>query len=198
MKNIFKFFYNGFKMPLFLLFFLVSSTTFSQTDFLGISSIMLDGQEYGLKWSAKPRSTKIIQEYLLSGEPVTRYNTKLILEYFQTARTAEEFAEAKLMNLGDEKEEGRVLNFQQIEIENPDEVVIEFMIGNTQDGVTRNIEWNVYRYKSVFGGVVLFTMSKRAYNEENISAFYQNVSQNRLNWVKAVVDYQLPEITVKK
>ncbi len=198
MKNIFKFFYKGFKAPLFLLFFLITPATFAQTDFLGISSITLDGQVYGLKWSAKPRPTRIMQEYLLPGESVRQYNTKLTLEFFGTGKTAEQIANEKLTNLSDEKEEGRVLNFKQLESSNPDEVIIEFMAGNTQDGITRNIEWNVYRYKSNPGGVVLLTMSRRAYEEKNVNAFFQKVSENRANWIKAVMNYQLPEITVKK
>ena len=198
MRNIFNFFHKGFKTPLFLLFFLVSSTAFAQTDFLGIPSITLDGQVYSLKWSAKPRPTRVMQEYLLPGEQIRQYNTKLILEYFRTGKTAEQIADEKLINLANEKTEGRVLNFNQLESTNPDEVVIEFMVGNSQDGVARNIEWNVYRYTSNPGGVVLLTMSKRAYKEENVNAFFSKVSENRLNWIKAVVNYELPEITVKK
>jgi hypothetical protein len=197
MRSIFRFFYNRFKIPLFLLFFLTSSTILAQTDFLGIPSITLNGQKYNLKWSAKPRQTRIIQEYLLSGEPVRRYDTKLILEYFRTGKTAGQIADEKLINLTDEKEEGRVLDFKRLDSSNPDEAVIEFTVGNTQDGVTRNVEWNVCRYKSNPGGVVLLTMSKRAYEENNVNAFFQKVNENRLNWIETVVNYQLPEITAK-
>lgn len=198
MRNIFKFLKKGFKTPLFFLFLLMSSATFAQTDFLGIPSITLDGQVYGLKWSAKPRQTRVIQEYLLPGEQIRQYNTKLILELFKTGKTAERIAGEKISNLADEKTENRVLDFKQLESENPDEVVIEFMVGRSQGGIARSIEWNVYRYKSAPGGVVLLTMSKRAYDEANISTFFQKVSENRLSWINAIVNYQLLEITVKK
>ena len=190
--------YKKFKAPLFILFFLVSHIAFAQTDFLGISSITLDDQVYKLKWSTNVYQTRIIEEYLLPNESFTRYKTKLILEYIRSGKTIENIVEAKLMDLANEKEEGRVLNYKKLESADPDETVIEFMIGDVRDKVTYNIEWNVYRYISNPEGVILFVMSKRAYEEKNISAFMQEVNENRLNWINSIVNYKLPAISVKK
>jgi hypothetical protein len=187
------------KTPLFILFFLVSHVAFAQTDFLGISSIALDGQVYNLKWSANAEyRTRIIEEYLLPGESITRYKTKLIVEYIRSGKTMEEIAESKLTELESKKEEGQVLNYQQLESENPNEIVIEFLIGDVYEKVAYNIEWNVYRYKFNAGGVILFAMSRRAYEEENVAPFMQEVRENRLNWINAIVSYHLPEISVGK
>ena len=194
-----KFFYKGFKALLFLFFFLISHVAFAQTDFLGISSITLGGQVYSLKWSVNnARQERIIQEYLLPDESITRYNTKLILEYIRTGKTVEDIVDAKLDNLGNEKQEGRVLNFKKLESADPDEMVLEFMVGNMREGKTRSIEWNVYRYKPTSEGIILFIMSKRAYGEKNVNAFMKKVNENRLNWINSIVNYELPEISVKK
>ena len=193
-----KIFQKGFKTALFLLFFLTTSAAFAQTDYLGISSITLGGQVYSLKWSAKVRQTKILQEYLLPNESITRYNTKLILEHIRTRNAIEDIFDAKLDNLGDEKAEGRVLHFQQIKSENPDELMLEFMVGNGRDGAARRVEWNVYRYISIPDGVLIFIMSKRAYEEKNVTKFMKKVNENRLDWINSVVNYELPVITVKK
>lgn len=180
-------------------FFLLSHIAFAQTDFLGISSITLDGQAYGLKWSANNvYQARIIEEYLLPGESFTRYNTKLILEYIRSGKTIENMTEAKLADLANEKEEGRAFDYKKLESADPNEIILECMIGDVRDGVTHNIEWNLYRYISYTEGVILFVMSKRAYEEINVSAFMQEVNANRLNWINAIVNYKLPAIAIKK
>ena len=185
--------YKGFKMSLLFLFFLTSYAASAQTDFLEIPSITLDGQTYDLKWSADVRGTKVIQEYLLPDESVTQYKTKLVVEYILSGESIENIVEAKLIDLANGKEAGRVLNYKKLESENPDEILLEFMIGNMRDTVTQSVEWNVYRYKAVPGGVVLFSMSKRAYEENNVGPFMQEVSENRLNWINSIVNYYIGE-----
>ena len=191
-QNFLKFPYKG----LFLIsFFLIYHVISAQTDFLGISSITLDGKAYKLKWSANTEHrTRIIEEYLLPNESVTRYNTKLTVEFIRSGKKMEDIVEAKLTDLDNEKQEGRVLNFNKLESADPDEMAIEFLVGNVLNGVTHSIEWNVYRYKLNAGGVILFAMSKRAYEEKNVNPFMQEVRENRLNWINSIINYKLPEI----
>lgn|GEM_PF-582287 len=195
-QSFVKFSYKGLFL---ILFFLTSHVISAQTDFLGISPITLDGKVYELKWSANAQhGIKIIEEYLLPNESVTRYSTKLIVEFIRSGKTMEDIVEAKLADLDNEKQEGRVLNFNKLESADPNEMVIEFLVGNVRDKVTYSIEWNVYRYKSNAGGVVSFAMSKRAYEEKNVNPFMQEVRENRLNWINSIINYKLPEIPVKK
>ena len=175
----------------FIFFFFISHVISAQTDFLGVSSITLDEQVYSLKWS-NANKTRIIEEYLLPQESVARYNTKLILE-IQAGETVEDIVEAKLIELANEKREGRVLDYKKMEIDNPDEIVLEFTVGVVREQEIHNVEWNVYRYKPNNGGVLLFAMSKRTYEENNIGAFMQTVSGNRLDWINSIVNYYIGE-----
>jgi len=183
----------GLKASLFALFFLISSVISAQTDFLEIPSITLDGQVYELKWSAHARQ-KVVQEYLLPNETITRYSTKIILEYIPD-RTVESVANARFSDLVDGKEAGRVINFRQLESEDEDseEIMLEFMVGSMMaDGETRNAaEWNVYRYIPGQEGVIVLAMSRRAYGEESIRAFLQEINQNRENWINSVAENRL-------
>jgi len=181
----------GLKASLFALFFLISSVISAQTDFLEIPSITLDGQVYELKWSAHARQ-KVVQEYLLPNETITRYSTKLILEYIP-GKTVESVAVERLSDLADGREAGRVLNFRQLESEDSEEIMLEFMVGSMMpDGQTRNAaEWNVYRYIPGQEGVIVLAMSRRAYGEENIRAFMQEINQNRENWINSVAGSRL-------
>ena len=184
MKGITKF--------VFISFFFISHIVFAQTDFLGVSSITLDGQVYNLKWS-NANKTRIIEEYLLPQESVARYNTKLILE-IQAGETVEDIVEAKLAELANEKREGRVLDYKKMESDNPDEIVLEFTVGVVREQEIQNVEWNVYRYKHNIDYVLLFAMSRRAYEKENVSAFMEEIGKNRLNWINLIVNYKLPDL----
>ncbi len=193
--NFLSLFCKGSRIFLFLLFSLLSHTTFAQTDFLGIPSITLEKQVYTLKWSANVRRTRIIEEYLLPKESLTRYNTKLILEYIQSGKTIEYIVEARLAELAEGKENGRVLSYQRLESDVPGEIVLEFMVGDIRGGINYGVEWNVYRYISEANGVLLFIMSKRAYEEKGVNVFMKEVSQNRLKWIDSIVNYKLPAIS---
>lgn len=171
-------------------------------------------EDYKSKWleNAQHR-TRIIQEYLLSDESVTspqqqkkknhkspnesviRYKTKVIAEYIRSDKTMEDIVEAKLADLDNEKQEGRVLNYSKLENADPNEIVLEFLIGNVYDGITYSIEWNVYRYRANADGVILFAMSKRAYEEKNVTPFMQEARENRLNWINSIVNYKLPSLS---
>ena len=174
----------------FISFFFISHVISAQTDFFGISSITLDEQVYQLKWS-NVQQTRIIEEYLLPQESITRYNTKLILE-IQAGETFEDIVKAKLAELANEKQEGRVLDYKKVESDNSDEIIIEFTVGVVRETEIHNIEWNVFRYKPNTVGVLLFAMSKRAYEKNNVSQFMEEINKNHANWINSIMNYKLP------
>jgi len=187
MKNVFRI----------LFLFLLSHTGFAQVDYLGLQSITFEDETYELKWSAYIDRTKVMEEYTLPEESNTRYTTKFIVEF--TRNDFESVTEAKWDELTYEKQEGRVLNCRNAGDPDSDEVVYEFMIGNVRNGETISVEWNVYRYRQKpDGAVILFAMSKRAYESKNISSFMEEMNKERLNWINSVINYQLPEIPARK
>ncbi len=175
---------------------LVSLVSYAQKDFFGFQNITLDDEPYQLKWSAKTRNGRVLEEFIRPKDNLAKFEKKVVLELSNSGKTKEDEVKNQMADLAVMKEESIVFSFDQLESEYPDEIWLEYTQGNVQGGKPFVLEWNFCRYKSVGDRVVLFRFRHRYYDTKEDS-FTKTVNKNRKKWMKAIVSFQIPELKEK-
>lgn len=174
----------------------VSLSLFAQKDFFGFQKLTLGDESYQLKWSAKTRNGRVLEEFIRPKDNLAKFEKKVVLELSNKGKTKEDEAKNQMADLAVMKEQSIVFSFNQLESNYPDEVWLEYTQGNVQGGKPFVLEWNFCRYKSVGDRVVLFRFRHRYYDTKEES-FTKTVNKNRKKWVEEIVSFQIPELKEK-
>ena len=175
---------------------LVSFASFAQKDFFGFQKLTLGDESYQLKWSAKTRNGRVLEEFIRPKDNLAKFEKKVVLELSGKGKTKEDEAKNQMADLAVMKEQSIVFSFNQLESKFPDEVWLEYTQGNVQGGKPFVLEWNFCRYKSVGDRVVLLRFRHRYYDTKEQS-FTKTVDKNRKKWMEEIVSFQIPELKEK-
>ncbi len=169
---------------------------FSQTDYLGLQKISLEGTDYLLRWSSKTKSGRYLEEFLRKSESMVRFESKVIVECTPEGAEVEKEENQLMTKLSLQKEQNIVFSFKKIDPLKDGELWIEYVQGNVQGGRTFILEWNIARIRQVGERVVFFRYLHRTYKDE-LDAFMKNVEKKRNEWLKNAADFRIESVSVK-
>lgn len=164
--------------------------------------IVFEGKSYNLIWTSHPANNLFKQEYIQSGDTVTKFQTMILLDFVPGKVKIDDLVKTKIDELKRIKETNPVVNFEVFE--NNGEYILDFLLSeNSPDGNMVNlVERNVYRYKAFTAksgheGVLLFGVSTRSYGD-SIDGFFIDLKSNREALIEQVGNYAIPEITIRE
>ncbi|MBR3519144.1 MAG: hypothetical protein IKN77_03365 [Paludibacteraceae bacterium] len=170
--------------------------SFAQKDFFGFQTLSLGDESYQLKWSAKTRNGRVMEEFIRPKDNLAKFEKKVVLELSTKGKTNVDEAKNQMADLAVMKEQSIVFSFDQLESKYPDEVWLEYTQGNVQGGKPFVLEWNFCRYKSVGDRVVLFRFRHRYYDTKE-QTFTNTVAKHRKKWIEEILSFQIPELNEK-
>ncbi len=171
----------------------MSLQSFAQKDFFGFQTVSVFGDTYQLRWSAKMRNGRVMEEFIRPKDNMSNFEKKVVLELSNVGKTKEDEVENQMAELAVMKEQSIVFNYNQLESENSDELWVEYTQGNVQGGKPFVLEWNFCRYKTVGNRVVLFRFRQRYYDTKE-QTFTKTVDKHREKWIKELVSFQIPDM----
>lgn len=168
----------------------------SATEYFSVGDpIKFGDTDFYLAWSAKPKPTYYIQEYLPKGETPEHYTQMLTVSVLFTDLTPEQMAQAKIDELERRKKKDPVTNYMNFKRDN--EQLLEFLVSdlygkNIKDPkvTTGIVEANLhyYRQTTINGkkASVLYFYSCRAYGDD-ILPFIQSIPDKRGGWYESIL-----------
>ena len=157
--------------------------------------------KFELKWSAKPNENYYVQEYLPKGESLESFNQMLICNLFVTDLSIEKAVQQKISELKKRQKTDATCKFLVTESPDGKEFIVDFLMGESKDGLMTVVEFNVYRYKKIKidknkEGLLVFAYSKRSYGED-ITSFYKSLKTDRKKHLNEMISFNLPKIKLK-
>ncbi|MCR8558320.1 hypothetical protein KXD93_11725 [Mucilaginibacter sp. BJC16-A38] len=164
-------------------------------------TLTVNGQEYKLSWSSRPGTNYYKQEYLPAGENPDRYKSMLMVEYLLIDTPAKNIVGVKINELRERKKKDAVANFMVQKKSETGEYLLDFILSDGDGRNMSTVELNAYRYKNYTDkaghkGVLLFGLSKRAYDDD-VTPFMRNLKNERMNIINAVAKSDFPRVEVK-
>ncbi len=183
-----------FLSPVFALILMVAPAPAQVVDYLGVPGpIELGGESYELAWSSKPSENYIKQEYVPSGQTPETYNQMVFVERVTGDVKVVDAVREQVDMLEKRKGSDPLVNFEVLQKNATDEVVLDFLVGAKDSKGEYIVEWDLYRYAPMKSGVLLFAVSHRAYGNENAKAFLSGLKQLRTAQTGALLKADLPE-----
>ena len=171
-------------------------------NYLNTNEILtLNGQEYKLSWSSHPGNNYYKQEYVPVKENPDRYKSMILIDYLLIDTPAKNIVGVKLQEISKRKETDKVANMMVQKNQQTGEYLLDFILSDGTGDALSTVELNAYRYKNYTDkaghkGVLLFGLSKRAYNDD-ITPFMRNLKNERMDIIKAVAQSDFPGVEVK-
>ena len=173
------------------------------TNYLNVNGpIVFENKSFNLNWSSHPSANFYKQEYLSKGEDANKYKMMLMVDVIAGETNLKNVVSAKVAELKKMKEGNPMVNYEIIQNPKTGEYLLDFLLtANAADGTTSIVERNIYRYKTFTGkagnkGVLLFAVSSRAYAKE-VNNFFIALKANRKVLINEVVQFKMPEISIK-
>lgn len=183
-----------FLSPVFALILMVTPAPAQVVDYLGVPGpVELGGESYELAWSSKPSENYIKQEYVPSGQTPETYNQMVFVERVTGDVKVVDAVREQIDMLEKRKGSDPLVNFEVLQKNATDEVVLDFLVGAKDSKGEYIVEWDLYRYAPMKSGVLLFAVSHRAYGNENAKAFLSGLKQLRTAQTGALLKADLPE-----
>lgn len=167
--------------------------SFAQKDFFGIPTVSVADETYHLKWSAKMRNGRILEEFIQQDDDMSKFREKVVMELSTAGKSAEDEVANLMASLALMKEQSIVFSYTQLESATPGEIWVEYTQGNVQGGKPFVLEWNFCRYKTVDDRIVLFRFRRRFYDTKE-DTFMKNVEKKREKWIEELVSYEIPAL----
>ena len=165
-------------------------------DRLGVAGPQhMAGQVYRLAYVAAPAANgHVLQEYLPAGQQLESYTEMLLLNHVPVQATPLQFAQHKYQEIQARRAGGDALANGEL-LEGPDgSAVLDFVMSATLPDGRLVVEWNAYHYRQQAAGITLTALSRRAYGEEQATAFLRGLKERRLvdreallTWLPVVV-----------
>jgi len=164
-------------------------------------TLTVNNQQYKLSWSSHPGTNYYKQEYLPAGENPDRYKSMLMVDYLLIDTPAKYIVGVKINEIRERKKIDALANFMVQKNEKTGEYLLDFIMSDGGGDNTSVVELNAYHYKNYTDkaghkGVLLFALSKRAYNGE-VTAFFNNLKFERQNIIKTMAEASFPGVEVK-
>lgn len=189
-----------------VLLWLISSFTYKNNqdvkNYYNIPEILtFDNIQYKLVASYHPDDTYYKQEYIPAGESADHFNKMIFIDFAITDAAPRAMLDLKAKEMQDRKKNDPVVNYEIMENSAKGEYMLDFILSDTKDGKLTVVERNVYRYKNYSDktghkGVLLFAISQRGYDKD-ITAFFKNLKNTRVDDINKVGSYNIPDIEIK-
>jgi hypothetical protein len=159
--------------------------------------VVFDGKPYALVWTSNPSSGYFKQEYLAAGQDTATYTEMIMIDLLETGVDVKTALASQVQFLKQRKVQDSMANMAVIENKKTGEALLDFIISDDSEGKSI-VEWNAYRYKPHTGrngkkGVILFALSRRAYNDD-IDGFLKKLRSLRVDYINKVAQYTLPVV----
>lgn len=163
--------------------------------------IAFNDLNYKLSWSAHPNNSYYKQEYAAVGETAEHFNDMILIDFLITELDVKDVAQSQIAMLLARKKTDNVCNYQVMKNEQTGDYILDFVMSEESSNRINIIEWNGYHYKPYTDkaghkGVLLFGVSHRAY-AGNTTKFLRGLSNYRMEVLKKISVYPMPEILVK-
>jgi len=158
-----------------------------------------DKLNYKLSWSSHPAENYYKQEYLPAGETSEHFDHMLLMDFVITETPVSEFAQQKKAELEKLKQSDPVVHYEFYKKDG--DWILDFILSDSSSGSLNVVEHNMYSYKNYTDkaghkGVLLIGISERAYGK-NITPFLTALKDTRIEQLKKLVVYQIPDIEIK-
>lgn len=145
------------------------------------------------------------QDYIATGDTLDTYKTMLTLYVYTGNANMDTLANAKVDELRELQLTNSAVEYHPFSNKKTGELMIDFLTTeNSDDGQYINMaERNVYRYETVTAKsgqecVLIFAVSKRSYGDD-VAKFMDGLkSKTRVDLIKSVGQFKIPEITIIK
>ncbi len=162
--------------------------------------LMFNKTEYYLAWSAQPHLHSYVQEYLPKGETLDHFNQMMHINLFLADKSVMETVGSKIKELEARKTYDGTCHYQVRHSPDKKEIILDFTLGEKEDSLMTVVEFNIYHYREVEvndeHAVAVFAYSKRAYRDD-IIPFFQDLKENRLKYLKEMIELEKPTIHLK-
>ncbi|MFD2555123.1 hypothetical protein [Sphingobacterium tabacisoli] len=171
-------------------------------DKIGVKGpLTFDKTVFNLAWSSNPNKGYYVQEYLPKGEKVENFNQMLSIQLLEADISINNVVSQKLRELNDRKKTDPICNYQVIENPDANEVIVDFLIGESKNDKMTVVEFNVYRYKQVElsdgkKAMLLYFYSKRSYGE-GITSFLQTLKTERTKYINEMIGTDIPKVSIQ-
>ena len=187
-----------------LLTTLISLTVLAQNpvERLGVKeNLEFDNTTFKLSWSDKPNNNYFIQEYLPEGETTAYFKQMLTIHLFVTDIKPKDAVNQKINELITRKKTDSTCNYQVTESPDGKEFLVDFLLGESKDGLMKIVEFNVYHYKQIQiskkqKAIIIFAFSKRAYGDD-ITPFLKSLGKDRIEYLNKMISTEIPTVTIE-
>lgn len=167
----------------------------AQDDAIGVPGpIVFEGEIFDLVWTSHPTDTLFKQEYLPEGEVVEAYGQMFMVDVLLEDATAEGAAGNMIAGLQQRQATDPMVNFAIFENDATGEIILDFLLSDESSG-TLVVEWNAYRYVPLEGGLAMFGISRRGY-DDGVDSFLADLADWRPGAIDALANLDLPEIDI--
>ncbi|TDQ77957.1 hypothetical protein [Sphingobacterium yanglingense] len=172
-------------------------------DRIGVKGpLTFDKTVFNLAWSSTPNKGYYVQEYLPKGEKVESFNQMLSIQLLEADISINDVVSQKLRELNERKKTDPICNYQVIENPEANEVIVDFLIGESKNDKMTIVEFNVYRYKQLElpegkKAIILYFYSKRSYGER-ITPFLQTLKTERTKYINEMIGTDIPKLSIKE
>lgn len=176
----------------------LASPVLAQEDFLDVPGpIRFGGTDFVLAWTSHPSPGYYKQEYVPAGQVVESYSEMFMVDVLTAGQTPRSAADSMIAGLAERKDSDPVLNYDMIENDATDEVILDFLISDASSGELI-VEWNAYRYSPTEDGegLTLFAISRRGYGEDGATTFLSSLTDWRQTAIEELATMDLPPITI--
>lgn len=170
-------------------------------DRIGVKGPLTFNQtSFNLTWTQKSSDTYYIQEYLPKGETVDHFHQMMSIFLLAGDTQLKNAVQQKINELNNRKKIDATCNYMVTNNPDKTEYIVDFVLGKSKNNKTDIEEINIYRYKQVdLGenrkGILVYAYSKRAYGDD-ITPFFQNLSNDRINLINTMISSEIPTITI--
>ncbi|MCJ8151759.1 hypothetical protein [Shinella sedimenti] len=126
-----------------------------------------------------------------------RYNSMVILEFFETEQQLSDVVAAQTAMIDRRKTSDLVANFSVLKNPKTNEISLDFLMSSKDKSGEYIVEWNGYRYaEGNFKGrrgVKLFALSERAYGNKASMKFLQGLKNFKAKRIAELTRAPMPE-----
>lgn len=150
---------------------------------------------YQLAWSSNPSNGYYKYEYLPRGQKLESFKDMMIVEILYGVKP-EQAAGFQISQLEGLKGKDPIVNYSLMSANNDKELILDFVMSAPDQNGELIVEWNGYRYMSYVDssgnqGVMLIAIVHRAYGDNEIKPFLENLRAMRDRDIGQLVKFQL-------